>query len=141
MPLVSWLETQTRCSGSANGSGRSSSALITLKTVELAPMPSPAMRMMNRLKRPSRRRARSVTRTSWKRVSMPIFALDEGWVSKVARLPPPLERLGRKNVALPRHLVCLLYDRPGAPSLFIVELIYKVELRKIDAHMAEHVGF
>ena len=41
---------QTRRSASRNGSGRSSSALITLKTVALAPMPRPMIRIAKSVK-------------------------------------------------------------------------------------------
>ena len=46
--------------GSAKGNGRSSSVLTTLKTVALAPMPSPAMRMAKVAKPASRRSVRTV---------------------------------------------------------------------------------
>jgi len=47
-------------SGASNGKGRSSKVLTTLKTVELAPMPSPAMAMANIANPASRRRVRKV---------------------------------------------------------------------------------
>ena len=59
-PLVSRLAIQTSRSGSANGSGRSSSVLTTLKTVALAPMPSPAISMAKVVKPASRRSVRTV---------------------------------------------------------------------------------
>src|SRR5688500_3998676 len=32
-------------------------------------------------------------------------------------------------------------DQPTEPAMFVIELIYKVDLAKIDAHMAAHVRF
>ena len=49
-----------QCCGSAKGSGRSSSVLTTLKTVALAPMPRPAIRMAKVVKPASRRSVRAV---------------------------------------------------------------------------------
>ena len=46
--------------GSRNGSGRSSSVLTTLKTVALAPMPSPTIRIAKVANPRSRRRVRKV---------------------------------------------------------------------------------
>jgi hypothetical protein len=59
-PAVSWLAIQTSCSGSRKGSGRSSSALTTLKTVELAPMPSLTITTAKTAKPASRRSVRNV---------------------------------------------------------------------------------
>ncbi len=58
-PLVSWLAIQTSRSGYANGKGRSSRVLTTLKTVELAPMPRPAIAMAKTANPASRRRIRA----------------------------------------------------------------------------------
>ena len=43
---MSRFATQTSRSASAKGSGRSNSVFTTLNTVELAPMPNPAIRMI-----------------------------------------------------------------------------------------------
>ena len=59
-PAVSRLAIQTSRSGSAKGSGRRISVWTTLKTVTLAPMPNPAMRIANVAKPASRRRTRMV---------------------------------------------------------------------------------
>jgi transposase len=53
--LHSWFSIHTRCFGSWNGSGRSSSAFTTLNTVALAPMPRPAMRIAKAVNPASRR--------------------------------------------------------------------------------------
>ena len=62
--LHSWFAIHTRRPGSRNGSGRSSRASITLKTKELAPMPSPAIRMTNIVNPASRRMPRKAWRRS-----------------------------------------------------------------------------
>jgi hypothetical protein len=59
-PLVSPLVIHASCSGAANGSGRRINVLTTLKTVELAPMPSPAIRMTKVVNATSRRKVRNV---------------------------------------------------------------------------------
>ena len=57
---ASLLAIHTSSDGFSNGSGRRSSVLTTLKTVALAPMPSPAMRMAKTAKPASRRKVRKV---------------------------------------------------------------------------------
>ena len=59
-PAVSPFAIHTSRSGSAKGNGRRISVCTTLKTVTLAPMPSPAMRMAKAAKPASRRRTRMV---------------------------------------------------------------------------------
>ena len=59
-PLVSRLAIHTSSDGLANGSGRSSSVLTTLKTMTLAPMPNPAIRMAKAANPASRRSVRAV---------------------------------------------------------------------------------
>ena len=58
--VLSRLVIHTSCSGLANGNGRRSSVLTTVKTVELAPIPRPAIRMTKIAKPASRRRERNV---------------------------------------------------------------------------------
>jgi hypothetical protein len=60
MSGTSRLAIQTSSDGRSNGSGRSSSVFTTLKTVALAPIPSPAIRIAKIVKPASRRNVRTV---------------------------------------------------------------------------------